>query len=385
MHVGIDIEQFVRDPYASGIQRVLQYLALEWPQGEVQADFVIPVPGGHGLLTPQQAGELLTLPFLPREPGSDLRDVVNDWIAQAAPLRVKDGDLLALYDAWLLPEVSYLPSVLRRFELFSRCVPTIMIGYDALPMTEPANYRFKPGTNAWVSEYFRHLANADSVVCISDWTRDSILTRLRRDPAKAITVAHPGGDHIPVRDSVQPERPVLVRLGTMEARKQPVEIAKAFREAVDHQGLDAELVFIGGHSASDESINAAIREQVARGRVTWIQGATDAEVQDLVHQASAFLSIGVEGYGIPVLEAIRLGTPVLFSGIQPAAEVMDGRGARRIDAGSHQAMAESLSQWSHPSALKEIGNELDPNATPTWQAFAADVVRAVRSASVGSS
>ena len=37
MYVGIDIEQFVRDPYASGIQRVLQYLALEWPVDDVQA------------------------------------------------------------------------------------------------------------------------------------------------------------------------------------------------------------------------------------------------------------------------------------------------------------------------------------------------------------
>ena len=112
---------------------------------------------------------------------------------------MKDGDLLSIYDAWLLPEVSYLPSVLRRFELFARCVPTVMIGYDALPMTEPANYRFRPGSSAWVSEYFRHLATADAVVCISDWSRDAILGRLRRDPALPITVAHPGGDHLAVR------------------------------------------------------------------------------------------------------------------------------------------------------------------------------------------
>ena len=380
MHVGIDIEQFVRDPYASGIQRVLQYLALEWPAGDVKADFVIPVRGGHGLLTPQQAGELLTLPFLPRESDVDLRDVVNGWIAQTAPLRVKDGDLLALYDAWLLPEVSYLPSVLRRFELFSRCVPTVMIGYGALPMTEPANYRFKPGSNAWVSEYFRHLANADSVVCISDWTRDSILTRLRRDPAKAISVAHPGGDHIPIREAVQPERPVFVRLGTMEARKQPVEIARAFRTAVDDHGLDAELLFIGGHSASDESINEAIREQVAQGRVRWIQGAFDAEVHDLVHQASAFLSIGVEGYGIPVLEAIRLGTPVLFDGVQPAAELMVGRGARRLNSEGEKGLPGAFRHWSDPEALTQLSLERDPQAVPTWRGFAHEVVMAVRDA-----
>lgn len=378
MHVGIDIEQFIRDPYASGIQRVLQYLALEWPEGAIQADFVVPFRGGHGILRPDQAGELLTLPFTPREPGSDLRESVNQWLEATDPLRVKDGDLLALYDAWLLPEVSYLPSVLRRFELFGKAMPTVMIGYDALPMTEPANYRFKPGTNAWVSEYFRQLATADSVVCISDWSRDSILTRLRRDPATAISVAHPGGDHIPVREATQPERTTFVRLGTMEARKQPVQIAEAFRQAVDQHGIDADLLFIGGASASDEAINAAIREQVALGGVRWIEGASDTEVHDLVHGSSAFLSIGVEGYGIPVLEAIRLGTPVLFAGVQPAGELMVGHGSIRVSGESVDALAQSFREWSAADRLAGLHREVSPDAVPRWRDFAERVAAACR-------
>ena len=52
-YVGIDIEQFVRDPYGSGIQRVLQYLAREWPRGDVQSDFVVPVGEQYGLLSSQ--------------------------------------------------------------------------------------------------------------------------------------------------------------------------------------------------------------------------------------------------------------------------------------------------------------------------------------------
>ena len=85
---------------------------------------------------------------------------------------MRPGDLLSIYDAWLLPEVSYLPSVLERFVLFGRCVPTGMIGYDTLPMTEPANYRFTPGASAWVSEYFRLLAGADAVVAAADRARE---------------------------------------------------------------------------------------------------------------------------------------------------------------------------------------------------------------------
>lgn len=376
-YVGIDIEQFVRDPYGSGIQRVLQYLAKEWPADEVAADFVVPFDDRFGLLTPEQAAALLTIPFTPREPGSDLRFLVRDALLAMDPIRVKSGDLLALYDTWLLPEVSYLPSVLQRFEVMSRCIPTVMVGYDTLPMSEPANYRFKPGSSAWVSEYFRHLATADSVVCISDYARDSILDRLRRDRRLPVSVAHPGGDHLPSREAHAPDRTVFTRLGTLEARKRPVEILRSFQEAVRTHDVEAELVFIGGASASDESINSAVRDAVDAGEpVRWIQGASDDEVHDLVNRSSAFLSIGTEGYGIPVLEAIRLGTPVLFDGVQPAGDLMVGRGARRVPAMAHDDLVQAFADYTVPGALDALRIEARDSDVPTWVEFAHGVARA---------
>lgn len=379
MYLGIDIEQFVRDPYGSGIQRVLQYLAIEWPSDIAQADFVVPMGEGHGLLTPEQAARLLTVPFTPREPGADLRELVQATIAELNPTRVKTGDLVSIYDAWLLPEVSYDPSVLQRFEVFAKCMPTAMIGYDTLPMSEPANYRFKPGTAAWVSEYFRYLATADSVVCISEYAREQILGRLRRDPASRTSVAHPGGDHLkesPAKPPVAPAKPRFLRLGTLEARKRPQEILAAYRTAVS-RGLEAELVFVGGKSASDEAINADMEAACAEGiGVSWVQGASDDEVRALMGTASAFLSIGVEGYGIPVLEAIRLGTPVLYDGIQPAGDLMAGRGAQRIDAMTAEGMTASFVCFANPVALQQLRSELDASGIPTWRDFAVAVAHA---------
>jgi glycosyltransferase involved in cell wall biosynthesis len=289
------------------------------------------------------------------------------------------GDLVAIYDAWLLPEVSYLPSVLERLDLFGRCMPTTMIGYDALPQTEPANYRFVPGTAAWVSEYFRRLVAVDSVVCISDYARDEILGRLRRDPSKPITIAHPGGDHLAARAAAQRsvnDKPKFVRLGTMEARKRPIEILRGFEASV-RDGLDAELVFIGSASSSSEAINGEMRAAVASGYpVTWVTGASDAQVHDLVHGADAFLSFGVEGFGIPVLEAIRLGTPVLFDGIQPAGDLMAGRGAKRVPAGSEAQMADLFTNYGKAGGLDGLRGEVDPAIVPSWQDFAARVAGA---------
>jgi glycosyltransferase involved in cell wall biosynthesis len=377
-HVGIDLAQFVTDPHGSGIQRVLQYLAKEWPDDGIVADFVVPWNGGHGLLTREQAADLLTIPFLPRGGEHDLREPVLARIAEFDPVPLTYEELSQVFDAWLLAEVSYLPSVLRRFEDFAERVPTVMIGYDTLPMSRPANYRFRPGVTPWASEYFRLLATSRSVVCISDEARDSILRVLRRDPHMPISVAHPGGDHVPVRTPETPDHPVFMRLGTLEARKRPVEIARAFRAAKEQGGMgDAELLFVGGHSHSDDEINRTIRAEVDKGGVRWIEGASDEKVADLVHASSAFLSIGVEGYGIPVLEAIRLGTPVLYDGIQPAAELMQDSGAQRINAMSHDGLVESFRAWSTPGALDRLGRDVDPQAVPSWADFAHAVAEAL--------
>jgi glycosyltransferase involved in cell wall biosynthesis len=382
-YVGVDLGQFVADPQSSGIQRVLQQLARYWPDEHAQADFVVPYRENYLLLAPEQADALISLAFSATS-GDQLRVEVAERIealSSEAPL-MDDGRLLALYGAWLLPEVSYLPSVLDRFERFSRIMPTTMIAYDVLPMSEPANYRLTPGVAARASEYFRLLARADSLVCISASTRADVWSRLRRDRARPISVAHPGGDHIdtaPPRDRRDgPTR--FLRVGTLEARKMPVQIAEAFRVA-RADGVDAELVFVGRPSASESEINHAVEQACSAGvGISWIQDANDEDVARLIWEADVFLSLGVEGYGIPVLEAIRTRTPVIFAGVQPAAELMVGSGAVPAEGITEVDLTRTIQRFGDASARDELARQVDPEAVPTWREFARGVVDGILTA-----
>lgn len=375
--VGIDLGQFIADPYTSGIQRVLQYLARGWPSEEVVADFVIPFADGYLIAPPPQAAELLNEAFTAASP-TELREMVAARVQQLSDecLHVGLGTLVSIYSRWILPEVSYLPSVLERLRIFEQSMPVIMIGYDTLPMTDPGNYRFVPGANAQVSEYFRLLTQADSIVCISECARDSILRRLRRDPTLPITVAHPGGDHVMdievARDGAESTGGTgltFLRVGTMEARKMPREILEAFLSARE-RNPNICLTFVGNPSASDTAINEAIREAVAADLgVSWIEGASDGDVWRYMQAADAFLSLGIEGYGIPVLEAAMLGTPTLYGGIQPAAEIMEGRGARCLGELDTVEIVESLLSWAEPGRIRELSSEIDRQAVPRWRDF----------------
>ena len=379
--IGVDIEQFVADPYGSGIQRVLQYLAREWPADLASVLFVIPRTGGYLLLSPEQAAKLISLAFSPHR-SDDLRIDVNahiDVLAHSAPL-LSEEDLRARVDAWLLPEVSYLPSVLRRFESMSTHMPTAMIGYDALPMTEPANYRFPPGVAANASEYFRLLASTNSLVCISEYSRQTIVERMRRSAELLTTVAHPGADHVAMEapGGGDPFGPVhFLRLGTMEARKMPLEILRAF-VAIREAGVDARLTYVGARSSSYEWMNQELRKAEEQGiGFNWITKASDQDVVELMQHCDVFLSFGTEGYGIPALEAIRRGIPVLFGGTQPAAQLLEGQGAVDCGEPTQDAIQVALGRFSDHSAVAEVTQQVNGQVVPTWSDFAHDVVKAV--------
>jgi glycosyltransferase involved in cell wall biosynthesis len=368
--VGIDIEQFVLDPFASGVQRVLQYLAKEWP-ADLPAHFVVPTENHFKLLTPDQAYELLSIPFDSGITGLDLGIAVNEHVQQLETQTCSDTELMNMFTTWFLPEVTYEPRVLRRFEAFQQLVPTAMIGYDVLPMTHPGNYMFTPGTLANVSEFFRLVASTDTLICISDYAKDSIMETLRRDASKTTVVAHPGGDHIPVRIKEPKSSTTMsyLRLGTIEARKAPLEIIEAFEQAVKgHPSLDIELHFVGKPASVDIYLNDAIERAITRGLpIRWTQGATDAQVMQIIAKSDVFLSYGTEGYGIPVLESIRMGTPVVFDGIQPAAELMQGCGGLRLDLSP---------AFSSTGALGSL--PLEPSKVPQWGDFVQQVTDATR-------
>ena len=390
MRVGIDLEQFCVDPYGSGIQRVLQYMALTWPQGEIEPVFIAPMPDSSRsefiALNSQQASDLLSVPFAPpaTQHPSD-RNLVGEIAAKLlsfnAPVLTL-SQVLATCHVWFLPEVTYLDQVLERFALMAQAMPTLMIGYDTFPMTEPSNYRFRPGMAAQVNGYFHHLTNADSVVCISEFARQSLWGQLRRDRSLPCTVAHPGGDHVPSSSAPALSAPVrFIRLGTLEARKHPVEIVDAFVAAID-SGISAELLFIGRPSASDSSINDRLYVAIDSDYpITWIESASDAEVQQLVAESDVFLSVGHEGYGIPVLEAIQLSTPVLYWGVQPAAVLIQGHGSREIgtESGSlHDVLVSAFSTYSERSTVSEFRDEISSQVVPQWEDFSREIAQAAK-------
>ena len=370
--IGIDLGQFALDPFGSGVQRVLQQLAAHWPK-DTATEFLVPIDETFAVLTPDAAFDLLSTTFTSRPADHEAPTLIRSRVESLMTGYVDPSRIADTYSTWLVPEMTYDPVNLQRIRNLQASIPVVMIAYDALQMSNPENYYFTPGTHAYVSEYLRLLRDAPTVICISEFTRQQMFEVLRRSGIRPTLVAHPGGDHIPVSESHPPLRPRFLRVGTMEARKQPVEIVSAFMSAVD-DGLEADLEFIGSPSRVDVSINMSVQRAIDRGYpVTWRNSATDADVADAMATSTAFLSYGIEGYGIPVLEAIRRGLPVIFDGVQPAGEIMDGKGATRVPLDStRDTWLDMLDSVNRSRAA------MDPYAVPRWVQFTETVAEASR-------
>lgn len=189
----------------------------------------------------------------------------------------------------------------------------------------------------------RALARADAVVAVSDCTRRDLM-ELLGVPAERIRVIHEGveprffvsqGDpRLPaVRDRLGLDRPYLVFLvGTPEPRKNLGRTVAAARRAA----AQMPLVIIG----PERPIRALLDGETAG--VKLVGTLPDEDLSLVLHGAEAALYPSLyEGFGLPAVEALAAGVPLITSDRSALPEVV-GKAAVLVDPESVEALAEAI-------------------------------------------
>lgn len=130
-------------------------------------------------------------------------------------------------------------------------------------------------------------------------------------------------------------------------------LARLFR-AFDLSGLskDLELLFVGPKGWRMEETFRTWRSVKCRDRIRWLDYVTDTDLACLYSGAKffAFPSV-VEGFGLPILEAMSVGCPVLTSNISSMPEVA-GEAALYIDPYDIDSIADGLQRLADDSGLR---------------------------------
>lgn len=149
----------------------------------------------------------------------------------------------------------------------------------------------------------------------------------------------------------------LFTLGTLEPRKNLGALFRAMAILGGEDGRDLHLVVAGARGWRESGIVTELRSLGVEDRVTFLGYVADEDLPKLFARCEAFVFPSVyEGFGIPVLEAMLLGAPVISSN-HPAMVEVGGDAARYFDPNDPGAMAQAIRSFLSSADREAMVNQ----------------------------
>jgi glycosyltransferase involved in cell wall biosynthesis len=251
------------------------------------------------------------------------------------------------YDAFIAPANYGLP---LRYRGRTRL---ILIVHDLIPLRLPRLYL--PRRPAWAAKYLLSAGisarRADHVVAVSDATAGDVARLLRRPHAEVVYPRIPRPER--ARPLADPQglgtrspgsRPYFVYNGGTDVRKNVPVLLRAFSQLRDETG-GTDLVLVG---AGFEGFRRLIRELGVEARVH-LPGYVDEATKAAIMRGALALVYPsrLEGFGIPVVEALAAGIPVI-SGTGGALREVGGDAAIYVDPLDTRSLAAAMTAVGDP-------------------------------------
>jgi glycosyltransferase involved in cell wall biosynthesis len=222
-----------------------------------------------------------------------------------------------------------------------------------------------------------HVHRADAVVVNSEYTRRQVVERLRVPPER-ITVCPPGAPDWQPRPAPAAAGPILF-IGTIAPRKNVPALLRAFTELTGTVRDAPELV-LAGRMSRNGLVGTGIDVAAVIDRIRMPGYVEDEAKQQLYRQASMLVLPSLdEGFGIPALEAMAMGVPVIASNRGALPEVL-GEAGLLVDPENPSAIADAMRQVLEDEGLRRRLAEagIARAARYTWTASAARLYQLYR-------
>lgn len=262
--------------------------------------------------------------------------------------------------------------------LAAKGLRSVFLIHDLIPITHPRYCR--PGEDNRHKERMRQaLRSASGVIANSHATADELRRFAQQDglPQPKILVAWLGIESLPQAPSVSPrKRPYFLAIGTIEARKNHMLLLRLWDRLREQIGeATPDLVLIGQRGWEADDVFERLDAQPADGPIVELGHCDDAGMAALVTHARALLMPSfVEGFGLPVLEAMMLGTPVIASD-QPVFREIAGDIPRFIAPDDIDGWTEAVQAYLHDDSPEREAQlqRLAGYSPPDWAGHFAKV------------
>ncbi|WP_075219120.1 glycosyltransferase family 4 protein [Acuticoccus yangtzensis] len=261
------------------------------------------------------------------------------------------------------------PGPIERIKSFPG-VRMVNVCHDLIPLDYPEFVR--PGTAATCAARVETLAkHADGIISSSHYSAARLRQYLGPKPPK-IAVSHIGSEPAPPTAALPPlaDKPFFLVVSTIEARKNHMLLLNVWRRLVEDLGEEAPKLVIAGKRGWEAQTPIAVLDRVRSlsSHVYEAGAVPDAALDVLRRNATAVLMPSfVEGFGMPVTEALSVDTPVIASDIPVFREIV-GQAAELIDPLDGPSWTQAVIDYAQPgsprrAAALERARRYEP---PQW-------------------
>jgi glycosyltransferase involved in cell wall biosynthesis len=226
-----------------------------------------------------------------------------------------------------------------------RLRPAVATFHDLFVMTgEYSTAEFR----ARFTEQARHAASrADAIIAVSEFTRAQVVALLGVPPER-VRVIHHGARRLEL--PAQKREPIVLSVGAIQKRKNTERLVEAF-EVV---GPEWKLVLAGSTGFGSEAVMKKIERSPVRSRISVLGYVTPEELGRWYARAMVFAFPSLdEGFGMPLLEAMSAGIPVVTSNRSALPEVA-GEAALLVNPEDTAALARGLRDLTTSEALRDL-------------------------------
>jgi glycosyltransferase involved in cell wall biosynthesis len=195
------------------------------------------------------------------------------------------------------------------------------------------------------------IAKAEKIIAISESTKKDILEYYKVDPRKVEVIYH-GVDaefkqikNKPMIDAVCLKyginSPFVLFVGVLQPRKNISRLIRAFKQVLNYR-RDLQLVIAGNKGWMYEEIFNTLKQSGIAERVVFTGYVEKPDVVCLLNAAKVFVLPSLyEGFGMPILEAMACGVPVVSSNVSSMPEIVNDAGIL-VDPYNEDAIAQAL-------------------------------------------
>ncbi len=300
--------------------------------------------------------------FLADKPVDDL-PAENDWwqyeVFGPKKLWTWTGLVKRLYTGKPRPDIIYSPS--HYGPLFSP-IPNVISIMDLGFLHWPEQFTKKDFIQLkyWTKQSVK---NAEKIITISEFSKKDIVDTYEISPEKVV-VAYPGFRKLQ-SSNVQISKNNLIKkyninsqyilyLGTLKPSKNIDGLIKSYDLLVKNYELtNIKLVIAGKKGWMYDDLFDLVKQLNLEDKVIFTGFVDDREVRPLMEEAEVFVMPSFwEGFGIPALEAMAAGTPVVCSNRGALPEVV-GNSALLVNPEDNQDIAKKISQVLKDEKLRQ--------------------------------